>query len=230
MIMEYGDINRPTGNAVIFWTIKGNNRLLRNIEIIVSNFVISPLQFNKETLMVNFPPVLIESHEKLMKIAEINNIDLISGGEIFVPDDITDFNNFYKKQIEKYNGIIQEYLLAFRKKNSMRAGTGTKSLPRLINEAGEIMENVRRLVKNKERRGLINIKIDKLMEIQQYLNNEMKGFDLGRIIRYIDKPDIEVDNLVDLYTQKFLAIFLENYEKADILKREIIKIEESLTG
>ena len=224
--MEYGDINRPTGNAVIFWTIKGNNRLLRNIEIIASNFVISSLQFNNETLMVNFPPVLIESREKLMKIAEINNIDLISGGEIFVPDDITDFNNFYKKQIEKYNGIIQEYLLAFRKKNSMRAGT--KSLPRLINEAGEIMGNVRRLVKNKERRGLINIKIEKLMEIQQYLNNEMKGFDLGRIIRYIDKPDIEVDNLVDLYTQKFFAIFLEDYEKADILKREIIKIEESL--
>ena len=131
MRMEYGDIKKPTGNAVIFWTITGNNRILKGAEIVASNFIISPLQMNNETLMVNFPPVLLENREKLDKIIEKDNIDLIIGGEIFVPDDITDFINFYKKQIEKYNGLIQEYLLAYKRKKSSKKSV--QSLPQLIN-------------------------------------------------------------------------------------------------
>jgi hypothetical protein len=226
MKMEHGDIKNPTGNAIIFWMIKGNNRILKDAEIIASNFIISPLQINNETLMVNFPPVLLENREKLDKIVEKENIDLISGGEIFVPDDITDFINFYKKQIEKYNGIIQEYLLAYKSKK--KGSTSVQSLPQLINLAGEIMENVRRLVKNKGKQELIEIKIGKLKEIQDHLNNEMKGFDLNRIIHYIDKQDNAVDSLVDLYKRKFIAIFLEDYEKADDLNKKIIKIEGDL--
>lgn len=226
MILEYGDIKKPTGNAVIYWIIKGKNRLFEDAEIIASNFVISPLQFGKEILMVNFPPVLLESHEKLIKIAELNNIDIIRGGEIYVPGDIKDFQKFYLKQIEKYNGVIQEYLIAYKKKNSMKESL--KNLPQLIHEASEVMENVRQLVKKRDKKGLINVKIEKLKEIQQNLNSEMRGFDLGRIIRYIDRPDSAVDSLVTLYTQKFLAIFLEDYEKASILKEEIKRIEQSL--
>lgn len=226
MILEYGDIKKPTGNAVIYWIIKGKNRLFKDAEIIASNFVISPLQFGKEILMVNFPPVLLESHEKLVEIAELNNIDIIQGGEIYVPGDIKDFQKFYLKQIEKYNGVIQEYLIAYKKKNSMKESL--KNLPQLIHEASEVMENVRQLVKKRDKKGLINVKIEKLKEIQQNLNSEMRGFDLGRIIRYIDRPDSAVDSLVTLYTQKFLAIFLEDYEKASILKEEIKRIEQSL--
>jgi len=226
MTLEYGDIKKPTGNAVIYWIIKGKNRLFEDAEIIASNFVISPLQFGKEILMVNFPPVFLESHEKLIEIAELNNVDIIRGGEIYVPGDIKDFQKFYLKQIEKYNGVIQEYLIAYKKKNSMKESL--KNLPQLIHEASEVMENVRQLVKKRDKKGLINVKIEKLKEIQQNLNSEMRGFDLGRIIRYIDRPDSAVDSLVTLYTQKFLAIFLEDYEKASILKEEIKRIEESL--
>ncbi len=226
MTLEHGDIKKPTGNAVIYWIIKGKNRLFEDAEIIASNFVISPLQFGKEILMVNFPPVLLESHEKLMEIADLNNIDIIRGGEIYVPGDIKDFQKFYLKQIEKYNGVIQEYLIAYKKKNSMKESS--KNLPQLIHEASVVMENVRQLVKKRDKKGLINVKIEKLREIQQNLNSEMRGFDLGRIIRYIDRPDSAVDSLVTLYTQKFLAIFLEDYEKASILKEEIKRIEESL--
>lgn len=56
----------------------------------------------------------------------------------------------------------------------------------------------------------------------------MKGFDLTKIIRYLDRQDHVVDNLVDLYKRKFIAIFLEDYEKAGILNREIHEIEEGL--
>ncbi len=225
--MENGDIENPTGNAVIYWRIKGNNKMFKNSEIIASNFVISPLQFKNETLMVNFPPVLIESYAKLMAIVETNNIDLIKGGELFIDDNIQNFSKFYKKHIEKYNGIIQQYLIAYKEKNEKHAVT--MSLPKLINQAGELMETVRRLVKNEERKGEISGKISELREIQQHLNSEMKGFDLNNIIHVIDKPDMTVDRLVNLYKQKFLAIFLEDYEKADSLKREIIKLEQSLS-
>jgi len=226
MKIEHGDIENPTGNAVIYWRIKGNNKMFKNAEIIASNFVISPLQFKNETLMVNFPPVLIESYAKLMAIVEANNIDLIKGGELFIEDNIQNFSKFYKKHIEKYNGIVQKYLVAYKEKNEKQAVT--MSLPKLINQAGELMEAVRRLVKNEEKREEISSKIAELREIQQHLNSEMRGFDLNNIIHVIDKPDMTVDRLVNLYKQKFLAIFLEDYERADSLKKEIIELEQGL--
>jgi hypothetical protein len=229
MDLEHGDIKKPTGNAIIYWNIKGENPLVKQAKIIASNFVISPLQFNDETLMVNFPPILIENHDKLIEIVVAQNVDLIQGGEIFIPKEITDFNKFYRKQIDKYNDIIQEYLLAFKEQGKQKH-TSNKNLPQLINEAGELMVNVRKLVKARGKRTLIDVKIEKLKEIEENLNNEMRGLDLGRILRYIEKPDREVDELVDLYTRKFFAIFLEDYEKADFLKQEIKKIEKSISG
>jgi hypothetical protein len=228
MQIEFGDIDNPTGNAIIFWKLKGNNKLFKNAKIVASNFVISPLQFKNEILMVNFPPVLIEDFEKLLTIAEVNNIDLIKGEDIFVPDDIDDFQKFYKKQIEKYNGIIKRYLLAYKEKNSETVTM--MSLPQLINEADSLMRGVRKLVKKEEKKELIKGKIEKLQEIQQHLNDEMKGFDLAGIIRIIDNPHNAIDQLVDLYKQKFLAIFLEDYEKAHLLKKEILSIEKELAS
>jgi len=226
MIIEKGDITNPSGNAIIYWRIKGNTALFNNAEIIASNFVISPLHFKNEILMVNFPPVIVESYEKLLEIAENNGIDLIKGEDIYIPDDVVDFSSFYKSQIEKYNSVIQEYLLAYREKN--KGGIATLNLPQLLNQAGELMENVRALVKNRAKRELIDKKIARLREIQRYLNSEMRGFDLAGIIRVLDKPNPEVDRLVELYRQKWYAIFLENYEKAEELKKEIMKLEESL--
>jgi len=226
MLIEQGNIHSPSGNAIIYWRIKGNKKVFNNAEIIASNFVISPLQFRNETLMVNFPPVLIESYEKLIEIAETNDIDVLKGGDIFVPEDMDDFIKFYKSQIERHNSIIQEYLLAYQEKNSN--SIATMSLPQLINRTGELMEGVRKLVKDKNKKGLIEDRINKLKGIQKYLNSQMKGFDLAGIIRIIDKPDDAIDRLVDLYKQKFLAIFLEDYERADYLKKEIIKIKKGL--
>lgn len=225
--MERGDINNPTGNAIIYWRIKRNNKLSKKAEIIAANFVISPLPFNDETLMVNFPPVFIENYEKLLRIAEINNIDIIKGDDIDIPEDINDFNKFYKKQIEKYNGVIQKYLRSYKEKNSL--DNDVRSLPQLINLAGEIMVSVRRLVKRRVKGNLIKNKIERLKRIQGFLNMEMKGFDLDNLIHIIDNPDGKVDRLVDLYKEKFLAIFLENYERADLLKKEILRIETSLS-
>jgi hypothetical protein len=226
MNLEYGDIRKPTGNAIIYWMIRGGGEEFKGAEIIATNFIVSPLQLGKEVLLVNFPPVLLDSRERLLEIAELNNIDIIRGGEVTVPKEIKNFQKFYEKQIHKYNGMIEEYLLAFKEKNNMK--TELKNLPELIHEAGAVMENVRQLVKKKSKKGLIRGKIQKLREIQHDLNCQMRGFDMGRIIRYLDKPDLQVDSLVTLYTQKFIAIFLEDYEKASTLKKEIEKIEKQL--
>ncbi len=226
MIIERGDINKPSGNAIIYWRIRGNTDLLNNAEIMAANFVISSLHFKNELLMVNFPPVIIESYEKLIEIAETNGIDLIKGEDLYIPEGIDDFTTFYKNQIKKYNGILQEYLIAYREKNL--GGVATLSIPQLIGQAGELMENVRDLVRGRAKRGVIARKIARLREVQRYLNRAMKGFDLAGIIRIIDRPDPAVDRLVDLYKQKWLAIFLENYERAEELKKEIMKLEQSI--
>jgi hypothetical protein len=231
MIIERGDIKNPTGNAVIFWRIKGNSKLLKKAEIIASNFVVSPLQSNEETLMVNFPPVLVDNHEKLLKIAEANNLDLIRGGEIFVPEEITDFSSFYKKQIEKYNGIIREYLVAFKEKNSTAQETtvedrqGSSNLPRLFSQAAEILTDLRRKMKGGVGVDRLRDKIARLRDIQNAINREMVGSDLDRLLEYIEKPEEVVDTLIELYCRKLFALFLEDYETADALKREIRALE-----
>ena len=223
MLLDYGDIKNPTGNAIIYWQIKGDNPKFKKGQFIATNFVISPLHVNEETLMVNFPPVLVESYEKLLNIAEAHNVDLINGGEIFLPRSISDINQFYKRQIEKYNNLMQEYLLAFKEK--LETKREEESVPQLINESGRLMDEIRNYVREGTNIKLINRKIVQLKRIEEKLNSQMKGFDLSKIISLIDRDDIMVDELVSLYKQKFLAIFLEDYEKAGILKKKIEKIE-----
>lgn len=227
MKFEYGDSDNPTGNAIIFWRLEGNTEVLENAEIVASNFVISPLQYKNETLMVNFPPVLIENHEELLALARNNNIDLIRGEDIKVPDEVKDIYKFYKKQIKKYNGVLQQYLLAYKEKKNVNVSM--MSLPQLINQADSIMRGVRKMVRKGGEQEHVGEEIGKLREIQHYFDNEMKGFDLTGIISIIDQPDMYIDQLVDLYRQKFLAIFLEDYEKARTLKGEIERLEENIT-
>ena len=228
MIFEYGDSDNPTGNAIIYWHLEGKIEVLENAEIIASNFVISPLQYKNETLMVNFPPVLIDTHEELLSLARDNGIDLIWGEDIKVPDEVKDIYKFYKKQVKKYNGVLQKYLLAYKEKNSVNVSM--MSLPQLIGQADSLMRGVRKMVRKGLEKERISEEVGKLREIQHYFDHEMKGFNLNRIINVIDRPDGDVDQLVDLYRQKFIAIFLEDYEKASALKSEIERLEESIVS
>jgi len=226
MKIEYGDINNPTGNAIIYWRLKKRSKLFKNAKILASNFVVSALQLKDETLVVNFPPVLVDSYEDLLGIAESNNIDIIRGEDIDLADEIDDFNEFYKQQIEKHNDLIQEYLIAYKQKRQPEETE--KSLPQLINLASETMDSVRKLIKVRGNRDVIRVKIRLLENLHEDLNRTMRGFDLRNIIHLIERPGTEVDRLIDLYKRKFYAIFLENYEQADMLKREIWRIEQTL--
>ncbi len=228
MIFEYGDSDNPTGNAIIYWRLEGKTEVLENAEIVASNFVISPLQYKNETLMVNFPPVLIETHEELLSLVRDNKIDLIRGEDIKVPDEVKDIYKFYKKQIKKYNGVLQQYLLAYKQKNSVNVSL--MSLPQLIGRADSLMRGVRKMVRKGLEKERIIEEVGKLREIQHYFDHEMKGFDLDRIINVIDRPDGDIDQLIDLYSQKFIAIFLEDYEKAITLKGEIERLEENIVS
>jgi hypothetical protein len=226
MKLEFGYINNPTGNAIIYWRIKKKSKIFKNAKILASNFVISALQMKDETLVVNFPPVLVDSYEDLLGIAESNNIDIIKGEDVDLPDDIEDFNDFYKEQIEQHNDLIQDYLVAYKDKKN--PSESEKTVPHLINLASETMESVRKLVRVRGSHDVIRIKLKLLEDLHDDLNEKMAGYDLKSIIHLIERPGTEVDRLVDLYKRKFYAVFLENYEQANRLKAEIHKIEKKL--
>ncbi len=226
MNLEFGDINNPTGNAIIYWRIKKKNKIFKNAKILASNFVISALQMKDETLVVNFPPVLVDTYEDLLGIAESNNIDIIKGEDVDLPDDIEDFNDFYKEQIEQHNDLIQDYLVAYKDKKN--PAESEKTVPHLINLASETMESVRKLIRVRGSHDVIRIKLKLLEDLHDDLNQKMAGYDLKNIIHLIERPGTEVDRLVDLYKRKFYAVFLENYEQAHRLKAEIHRIEQDL--
>jgi len=226
MNLEFGDINNPTGNAIIYWRIKKKSKIFKNAKILASNFVISVLQMKDETLVVNFPPVLVDTYEDLLGIAESNNIDIIKGEDVDLPDDIEDFNDFYKEQIEQHNDLIQDYLVAYKDKKN--PAESEKTVPHLINLASETMESVRKLIRVRGSHDVIRIKLKLLEDLHDDLNQKMAGYDLKNIIHLIERPGTEVDRLVDLYKRKFYAVFLENYEQAHRLKAEIHRIEQDL--
>lgn len=90
------------------------------------------------------------------------------------------------------------------------------------------MERIRTLVHKQVDRRRIAIEIEKLRTIQESLDEEMRGIDIKRVIHYVDRPDPEVDRLVELYRRKFFAVLLEDYEKAKALNDEIEEIEKNL--
>jgi hypothetical protein len=221
-----GDTENLTGNCVVYWQVKGDNVFSPGSKIIAANFTISALPLEDKLLTATFPPIsFLDFDEMTEKIININ-CDIIEGGAIEFPEKETDFKKFYKQQFYKYNKIIQEYSDKFKDKFDFK--------PEFLDEKESIymLRKMLRKVRNNlsEKEVDIDSKGIRIKKLIDDIQTRYSKYDVQKIYRLLYKPGEEIDILTELYINKFLSIYDEDYEKAVEFSKEIEQLEKKISA
>jgi len=231
--LEFGKFDDLTGNAFAYWEIEITSDEKPVKKIVVTNFIVSPLFFNKHTIAATFPPVIFETKEKMLEIARKANIDIIKIESVEIPENNFDFTRFFRKQLSSFNKIVTKYSLLYSDKLS---GVKMERSPESQNEI-ENLQQINRLAE--EAREAFVLKRNKVQardmiiqmkKIGNTLNSPSFKYDIENLIILLKNPDSRVDKLSELYFKKFLAIYTEQYEEAAMLKEEIKKLSHTIKG
>ena len=232
-ILEYGNPERLTGNAFAYWQIKpAPEAAARGLRFIVTNFIVSPLLFNNHTIAATFPPVVFDSREQILELAKKTNTDIILMEEIEIPDDNFDFVGFFKEQIVSFNRVVTSYSMRY-----------TDGLARPVTDPASLLENsemvhLQEMIRMTEeaRAAYLSVRsrtrardmVLKIRKIGNTLNTPSFKYDVENMLALLGNPDERVEEITGLYFQKFMAIYMEKYELAEKLKKEINRISRNL--
>ena len=228
--LEFGDHDKPTGNAIVYWEIKSMVKNKEVKKIIATNFIVSPLLFNKDTIAATFPPIVLDSKDILMITVKRGNIDLIKGEKISVPVNPSDFLVFFKKQLSFFNKIVLQYSRRYAE-YIFRKNDGSEELldeQQALEEIGHLAEDAREAFIKKQNKQLARHMIIKMRQIEHKLNSPNVKYDIENLIGILEIPDEMVKTISGLYTKKFLAIQSEHYETAETLKKQINNLSKKL--
>jgi len=220
MILRRGDRENLVGNAIVYWDVVGDNAIAPGYSVFAINFTVSALALENKLLTATFPPIPMKSADDLFHKLKTIHCDIIYGGELEFPSDQETFTQFYKNEFFKYNKIIEEYVEAYKEKFDLAITqmSEQEKLMMLRELSNKIRIEIREGSKTKK---IANTKLTKLMDD---LSDQQK-YDISNFKAVLFQPgDIE-DQLVNLYTNQFLAIYHEDYENASHIKQEINKLE-----
>ncbi len=222
-----GDIENLTGNCVVYWKIDGENLFSPGAKIIAANFTISALPLEDKLLTATFPPIAFEDEDVLFEKTANIKCDIIEAGTITFPKKDVEFRRFYKQQFYKYNKIIQEYSEKFKDKFDFK--------PEFFGEKESLYtlrKMLRKLRKSLSEKAEIeitskNYKVKKLIE---NIKQKYEKYDVQNVYKIIYQPGKMIDELTELYVNKFLSIYEEDYEKADELTQKIVELEQRISS
>ena len=220
MILRRGDRENLVGNAIVYWDVVGDNVIAPGFSVFAINFTVSALALENKLLTATFPPIPMKNVDNLFQKLKTIHCDIIYGGELEFPSDQEAFTQFYKNEFSKYNKIIEEYVEAYKEKFDFAINrmSEQEKLIMLRELSNKIRIEIREGSKTKK---IANTKISKLIDD---LSDQQK-YDISNFKAVLFQPgDIE-DQLVNLYTNQFLAIYHEDYENASHIKQEISKLE-----
>lgn len=221
--LEYGDPAVPSGNVLAYWKLTAVNDGEQVIKYVVSNFIVSPIMFNRNTVAATFPPVVFEEKQAFQDLARRGGLDIILVDEIEIPEEAFDFTSFFKEQLTRFNELVTGYSKQYAE------WLQHKETPE-ISEVDEhdglvkmnrLAEEVREAYLVKRNQELAKKTSLQIREIANKLNSPNYKYDIETLISILNIPDHTVDELSRLYFQKFFAIYLEQYEEAANLKQQI---------
>ena len=235
-ILEFGSIQHLTGNAFAYWLVapptEGKAKGLKK-KYIVTNFIVSPLLFNNHTIAATFPPVVFDTREEIIELARKTDTDVIKIEETTIPDENFDFLNFFRKQLTSFNKVVTNYSILYTEHLSDKPASGE-----IIREHNEI-ENLHQIEKLAEEarnayldnrnKAIARDMTLRIRKIGNALNTPNFKYDVENMIALLGNPDKKVEKLTELYFKKFMAIYLEQYEEAERLKKEIRNLAGTLT-
>lgn len=229
MILRRGDLTNLCGNAVVYWDIIGENVIAPGFNIFAINFTVSSLPIDNKLLTATFPPIPFNDFDELVKKLEDVQCDIIYGGELKFPKEQKALNKFYKNEFAKYNKVIEEYVDIYKEKFSFSFNRMTEQDKLKLLE--NLSEQVRTEIKNDEEieaeADNKQVLTDRLLKLIEHLQVNSK-YDISNFKEVIFLPGEIGDRLSHLYTKKFLAIYHEDYENANLLKNKISKLENTL--
>ena len=217
MILKRGNIKNLRGNAVVYWDIEENNFLTPDFEVFAINFVISSLNLDEKLLTAIFPLTPFKDLAHLFHHLNNRECDILYGGRLYIPESKKEFKDFYKQEIQKYNQLVEEYIGFYKNKVSLFNSSEIEKLYLLKN----LIQKLSHLqVDSYEDKNLSS----KMIQILDHLDKNTK-YDLKQF-RYVLsgfclKSFKRKKHLLNLYVDKFLAIYYEDYETANSLKNKI---------
>lgn len=233
---EYGDPLHPRGNALAYWRLVteiGEERITR---LIVTNFVISPLFVDNQSIAATFPPQLLDSHDELLEIARRTNVDVLRVRDVSLPVEEFDFETFFKQQLSYFNQIVTSYTRLYTESLSGAAAdmsgqpeaSGAVEIDSL-QRISELADQARRAFLVQQNAARAREMLLKIRSIANTLNSPTYKYDIENLLMLLNNPDHRIERLSQLYFRKFIAICTEHYEDAARLKRSIRQLSRSIT-
>ena len=221
-----GEMDNLSGNCVVYWKVKGENVFAPGNKIIAANFTISALPLEDKLLTATFPPISFFDFDEMNEKIVNSNCDIIEGGIIEFPEKEAEFKRFYKQQFYKYNKIIQEYSDQFKEKFDFKPESlGEKeSIYMLRKMLRKVRDNL-----NSEREPDVDTKSHRIKKLMDDIQARYAKYDVHKISQILYRPGEEIDMLTELYINKFLSIYDEDYEKAVEFTREIEELEKKIS-
>jgi len=233
ILFEYGDPQKPRGNALAYWRLLADAENENFQRIIATNFVISPLFVGQQGIAATFPPQVIENYDKLLDIARKAEIDLIFVDELKIPLDEFDFDNFFKTQFARFNKIVATYLkryaIAFESLPEYREDKTENSELENINSIDRLTREARQSLLGHRNATQAQNTLLRIRKIANTLNSPIYKYDVEDLLGFLGCPDERVEELSLLYHRKFIAICTERYEDAEKLKRAIRHLARSIS-
>lgn len=231
--LEIGDIKDLKGNAVVYWNVKQKTaeenapeKAKPVINLLAVNFVISVFPFDDNLVTATFPPVGFEDREEFMLYIKQSKCDLIYAGDIAFNKDLEDFKNLPDEEYFVLNKNLEEYMERYRERlDNIVIGLSLKEKIYLLKK---MVISFRNAMKSKSKTIKIPVNINRIRKLITDMKQYYNPFDLENFNSVIPMKGKSADKMVQLYFQKFISIFYEDYESASEINTEIEKLQEKM--
>ncbi len=227
MIFEVGNPQRPKGNAIFYYYIKGKNPFFPGYKIIASNVMISLLPSGSDAQIASFPPVGIDDYETLREIVDREGTDLIKLPDFVFPDSKSMQSVYLKKRVNEFNDMVNAYFQRYKTRDVTRSNDLDEY--QHINYFGKLALEVRSMVDSKMNMPLIKRYERQLRTMLKNITTRPYRQELSKLLDLLTIENKDATDIIDKSIRKCVAIYKEEYEEAARLNDEIEKLEKTLS-
>lgn len=226
---------------LVYCRVKGKNPIHPAARVIVTNVVVSFVSAASNSFpVVIFPPGPIFSKKELQQLIGLNDsYDVIKIHTFEFPPEKKE-ENYIKERIEHLNKCVMEYVELCQQHLEGRLEKRINA--RLLLDPGiTTIEEEKTVVDEKsaldfldvwasaevnEKKGKHERHQNQLVNVIQYLKKNSPQYDVEKFEKAIDLQGSD-NKLIQLYIQKYKAVFDERYETAAEIKDQIDRLENS---
>jgi hypothetical protein len=253
MKFEIGDSRKPRGNLIIYCNVVGDNPIEIDCKIIAANVFVSYLTQNDTLPVVTFPPVPVKDKFTLInKYKGFQGFDLCRLDDFIFPENQEKTQEYIKKRLQDFHQIINDYVelcsqfliridKRFEKLRNkelpLDSAKKVKTDKSDISVTWNVLDGIRYFetmtynFRKSMDKGMSPWNQQKYQVFTQDWQNfvrENPQYDDQNLMKFIKIPGQTASEILNLYFEKFKAIYFENYEEANEIKVKIDRLKETI--